>query len=267
MIYVGTSGYSYRDWVGAFYPADLPRYRWLHFYAQFFPAVELNFTYYRPPDARTLARMVEQVPEGFLFAVKAPREVTHERQADAGFFQRFAESLRPLVEAGVLGAVLLQFPYSFHRSEETCAYLRRCRQLWPDLPLVVEFRNREWLTQRTLALLREEGLSFCNVDMPPLSELIPPTALVTASPAYVRFHGRNKEKWWQHQNAWERYNYRYSDEELAEWVPRIREIDGQVERTFVFANNHWQGQAVETARALRRLLGLEEHGELRADAD
>jgi uncharacterized protein YecE (DUF72 family) len=164
----------------------------------------------------------------------------------------------PLQRQGKLGAVLLQFPYSFHKSEESVRYLERCFELLPDLPLVVEFRSQEWVSQRTLALLREAGVGFCNVDLPGLPGLPPRTAFVTSERAYVRLHGRNREKWWQHDEAWERYDYSYSREELSEWVPHLLDMAAEAEHLYVFANNHWEGQSVSTARQLRLFLEQEE---------
>ncbi len=254
MIYVGTSGFSYKDWVGPYYPDGLDKKDWLNFYAREFRTCELNFSYYRIPNAWTLARMADKTPADFLFTLKAFRGMTHEREDSEVRFAQFVEALTPLMEQGKFGCVLLQFPYSFHATPENRDYLRLCRQWLGDLPAVVEFRNARWLSEETYALLRELGLGFCCVDEPRLKGLIPPVARVTAKVAYVRFHGRNAAKWWQHEHAWERYDYSYSDEELAEWVPKIRQLDERAERTFVFANNHWRGQSVGTCRQLRALL-------------
>lgn len=122
------------------------------------------------------------------------------------------------------------------------------------MPVVVEFRNARWLREDVFGWLRSHGLGFCCVDEPPLPNLLPPIAEATSNIAYVRLHGRNKEKWWQHEHAYERYDYTYSPEELEEWLPKIRYLDSMAERTFVFANNHWQGQAVSTIRQLRMML-------------
>jgi uncharacterized protein YecE (DUF72 family) len=124
-----------------------------------------------------------------------------------------------------------------------------------ELPVVMEFRNREWISPQIFDLLRELRLGFCCVDQPHLKGLIPPIAEVTGPVAYVRFHGRNAAKWWQHEESWERYDYTYTTEELSEWVPKIKSLNEQAEMTFAFANNHWQGQAVDTARQLKMLLG------------
>jgi uncharacterized protein YecE (DUF72 family) len=264
VIYVGTSGYGYDDWQGPFYPPGLARRERLAFYAAEFDAVELNFTYYRMPTADHLQRLVEQArlgsasaAQGFQFSVKAHQDITHHRRGGPTPFAQLRAAVAPLQRQGVLGAVLLQFPYRFGWSQENVRYLLRCFELLPDLPLVVEFRSQTWLSQRTLGLLREAGVGFCNVDLPELPGLPPRTAFVTSATAYVRFHGRNKQKWWVHDEAWERYDYSYGSEELSEWVPHLLEMDENAERLFAFANNHWEGQAVSTARQLRLILERE----------
>jgi uncharacterized protein YecE (DUF72 family) len=254
VIHIGTSGYSYDDWVGAFYPSDVPKNAWLAFYAHEFSAVEINFTYYRLPDPRTLGAMAAKTPPGFLFTVKASQELTHTRKDNSAAFAQFVQALGPLISGQRFGCVLAQFPYSFHPDQANRDYLITFREHMGDLPVVVEFRNAGWLSAQTFALLRDHHLGFCCVDEPRLKGLIPPIAEATGSIAYVRFHGRNAQKWWQHEQAWERYDYTYVKEELQEWVPKIRELDSKAQHTFLFANNHWEGQAVDTARQLRLLL-------------
>jgi len=256
-ILIGTSGFSYKDWVGPVYPADLPRADWLRFYAREFSTCELNFSYYRIPDARTLERMAEKVPQGFLFALKAFRGITHKREEPEAQIAKFVQALLPLQEAAKFACVLAQFPYSFHAGDENLAYLHRLRDGFGDLPVVVEFRGRDWITDHTLETLRALNFGFCCVDQPRLSGLVPPVAVATSPLAYVRFHGRNAAKWWRHDEAWERYDYAYSDDELREWLPKIRQLDEEAALTLVYMNNHWQGQAVGTARQLRLLLEQE----------
>jgi uncharacterized protein YecE (DUF72 family) len=256
MIYIGTSGFSYDDWVGPYYPVDLAKKDWLSFYAGEFKALEINFTYYRMPNAQTLAGMARKVPSDFLFTVKATQEMTHSRDADAGLFPQFIDALQPLIDQGKFGAVLAQFPSSFHNTPENVVYLKAFREWWRDLPVVVEFRNVEWLTEAAFALLREQSLGFCCVDEPRLQGLLPPVAVTTSAVAYVRFHGRNAQKWWRHEQAYERYDYSYSQPELAEWIPKIKKLNETGEKVFVFANNHYRGQGIDTARQLRLMLGV-----------
>jgi uncharacterized protein YecE (DUF72 family) len=254
MIYLGTSGYSYADWKDVFYPVHLNRGEWLEFYATEFRTVELNFTYYRIPTVDQMHRYARQTPEGFVFTVKAHQDITHTRKGDPGPFVQFRTAVAALGEEGKLGAVLLQFPHSFRNVKDNVYYLLHCIRQLHRLPLVVEFRNGDWLTQRTLSMLREWEVGFCNVDMPKLPGLVPKTAFVTSPVAYVRFHGRNAAKWWEHTHAWERYDYMYSAAELEEWMDHLLQMKEQAEKLFVFANNHWQGQAVATARQIRMLL-------------
>jgi len=253
-ILIGTSGFSYKDWVGPVYPEGMPKSEWLSFYAQEFPTCELNFSYYRIPTARTLGRMAEKVPAGFLFTVKAYKGITHEREEPERDMEQFKAALAPLVEAEKFACLLAQFPYSFHATPANRDYLKRVREGFGDLPVVVEFRSREWIGERTFEDLRVLDLGFCCVDQPRLKNLLPPLAVTTAGVAYVRFHGRNRAKWWQHDEAWERYDYTYSDEELVEWVGKIRQLDEKAPLTLVYMNNHWQGQAVGTARQLKTLM-------------
>jgi len=149
---------------------------------------------------------------------------------------------------------LIQFPYSFHANRTNRDYLKRVREGFEDLPAVVEFRSCDWISERTFDELRALNLGFCCVDQPRFKNLVPPVAVATGPVAYVRFHGRNRQKWWKHDEAWERYDYTYSDEELVEWVDKIGQLDAEAPLTLVYMNNHWQGQAVGTARQLGMLM-------------
>jgi uncharacterized protein YecE (DUF72 family) len=206
--------------------------------------------------------MADQPAEGFVFSVKAHQDITHHRRGDPTPFAQFRAALSALQREDKLGAVLLQFPRSCRSTagvhpKESIYYLEHCFKQLHELPLIVEFRSSDWITQRTLGLLREWGVGFCNVDMPELPGLMPRTGIVTAPTAYVRFHGRNAAKWWKHDRAWERYDYTYREDELAEWVPHLCEMDKQAEEVFVFANNHWQGQSIAAVRQLKMLLESE----------
>jgi uncharacterized protein YecE (DUF72 family) len=257
-VLIGTSGFSYKDWVGPVYPEGLPKQEWLSYYATEFRTNELNFSYYRIPAARTLDQMAAKVPEGFLFAIKAFKGITHEREDAqatlASHMKQFTEALAPLIDAQKFACVLAQFPHSFHANQANRDYLKRVREGFGDLPVVVEFRSREWIDERTYEELRDLNFGFCCVDQPRFKNLVPPVAVATGPVAYVRFHGRNYQKWWRHDEAWERYDYSYSDEELKEWLPKINQLDEESPLTLVYMNNHWQGQAVGTARQLRILM-------------
>jgi len=255
MIYIGTSGFSYDDWVGHFYPDKIQKRDMLRYYAQHFKAVELNFTYYRMPNATTLAQMSAKTPDDFQFVVKANSLMTHERETDPAVFQQFCEALEPLISADKFGCILAQFPYSFGPSSRSADYVRFLREQIPELPVVVEFRNRQWVGQETFDLLTELDLGYCCVDEPPLRGLMPRVAVATSDTGYVRFHGRNAEQWWEHEHAWQRYDYLYSEEELREWVGKVQAVAERTCRTHVFFNNHYQGKAALNASLFEQMLG------------
>lgn len=254
MIYLGTSGFSYKEWVGTFYPKKIPQKEWLAYYSREFNACELNSTYYILPGLSSIKSMADKTPEGFLFSVKANQEMTHRRENNSAVFDGFCQMLQPLIAAGKLGCVLAQFPYSFQLNSHNMEYLALFKERMGKLPVVIEFRNARWLKSEVFEWLRQHDLGFCCVDEPSLPNLLPPIAEVTSNIGYIRFHGRNAAKWWQHEQAYERYDYSYSSEELGEWLPKIRKLDSIAEKTFVFANNHWRGQAVNTIRQLRTML-------------
>jgi uncharacterized protein YecE (DUF72 family) len=253
-VLIGTSGYSYQDWVGPFYPAGTRKEDFLSLYAAQFPVVELNFSYYQQPNQRTLQRMIEITPDGFQFALKAHRSMTHDItgtwEADIATFR---EGVRPLQDSGRLASVLLQFPYSFGYTPESRGRLATLCQELSDLPLAVEFRKSDWLQEPVFQGLRERGVSLVSVDEPDLPRLLRPTSEVTGSFGYVRFHGRNKANWWTGDNA-SRYDYLYSPGELSGWVDRIRSILERVPVLLLFFNNHWRGNAAQNAREMRRIL-------------
>lgn len=257
MIYVGTSGYSYKDWIGPFYPEGIKQKEMLAFYAQHFNCVEINATYYSVFSDKTFASMAERTPAGFRFSIKAPGTVTHlpadtrmPLHEDARFFR---ENIEPLREQEKLSAVLVQFPSSFKPSERTTEYLRRLREAWDDVCLVAEFRNRAWQSNETLELLAKLRMNWCNVDQPQFKTLLHPSSDVTDGRGYVRFHGRNYQKWWNGDNT-TRYDYLYTPEELQPWAGRLVDVDAEVKETLAFFNNHRRAQAVENAEMLSAML-------------
>ena len=254
MIKVGTSGFSYPEWRGPFYPEGLHQQHMLDYYARHFPAVEINSTYYHIPPPRNMAGMARRAEGRLEFSVKVHQDMTHTREKYADALPPFRAAITPLREAGALGCLLAQFPFSFKAAPANTDFLRRIvADLAPD-PVVVEFRHRSWTTDETFALLRELGAAYCCVDEPPLANLPPPVVRVTAPLAYVRFHGRNRQKWWSHAEASERYDYLYSETELREWIPGLRKLAEASRKCYAFFNNHARGQAVANAQTLIRLL-------------
>jgi len=254
VIYVGTSGFKFDDWKGTFYPEALKPKDWLNYYGSRFNCLEVNSTYYRLLHPATFFHMANKVPAGFQFTVKAYRSLTHEPGADnEADFAAFRDSFGPLLEADKFGCVLAQFPTSFHNTPGNRQYLAHLCDQFLDGPLVIEFRNREWVRDEVYDFLRSRQVGWCAVDEPQFRSLMPPIAIATSPIGYVRFHGRNYQKWWKGDSK-ERYDYLYSREELMEWVPKIRQLAKQTERVYVFMNNCFMGQAAQNAEEMRELL-------------
>jgi uncharacterized protein YecE (DUF72 family) len=254
VIRLGTSGFKFDDWKGHFYPPGVAEKDWLAFYAQRFSCLEVNSTYYRILNAAIFRSMARKVPRGFLFTVKAHRTMTHEvGPGTAEDFKTFIGSVEPLLEEKKFGCLLAQFPTRFQNVPENRSYLLDFKERCAGLPLVVEFRSRDWLQPETFNFLRENELSFCCVDEPQFRSLMPPVAEATSSISYVRFHGRNYENWWSG-DVKRRYDYLYSLDELKEWAPKIRRLDDMSSECFVFMNNCYQAKAATNALQFADLL-------------
>ncbi|MGH7742320.1 MAG: DUF72 domain-containing protein [Candidatus Eiseniibacteriota bacterium] len=257
-VLVGTSGYSFPDWVGPFYPSGTRSGEFLSFYARHFGVVEVNSTYYRIPQPRMLWQMEQKTPDGFRFVVKLHQSMTHEGSLDPASFRDFLAALTPLKDAGKYDGLLAQFPWAFRFSPRSLDHLRALRERLPGEPLFVEFRHASWTEPSVPARLREQHLGFCAVDEPDLPGLMPAVTHVTAEDAYVRLHGRNAQNWWARpiagQSQGDRYDYDYSPAELGEWVKKVAELATQARRTYVFFNNCHAGQAARNAALMKELL-------------
>jgi uncharacterized protein YecE (DUF72 family) len=254
-ILVGTSGFFYKDWAGGFYPGDMPADEYLSFYAGRFNALELNFSYYRMPEEEQSARMLEKSDGRVEFTIKAGRQLTHEitENSITVFLPLFLKGISPFIQEDRLGAVLLQFPQSFHYTPENRFYLKSLIDAMSYLPVAVEFRQREWLRDSVYRTLEDLGAAFVCVDEPPLPSLVPPVAIATSDIGYIRFHGRKKKDWYG-TDSMARYDYLYSEAELKEWTPRILSLAKKTKKLFVFFNNHARSQAPANARMLINLL-------------
>jgi uncharacterized protein YecE (DUF72 family) len=228
-----------------------------------FDAVELNFTYYTMPVARTMESMARRTLPGFEFVVRTHKDMTHDIWTDESrktlkdtrpAFEQFRAGIAPLVEAGRLGCVLVQFPVFFYPVPGSFEYLRRLPELVPGVRLVVEFRNRAWLRDTAFELLAEAGMGYCVVDEPKLPRLMPFDARATADVVYFRFHGRNRN--WFNADRSERYNYLYSSAELGEFEQPVRSLAGSAASTYVFFNNCHAGAAARNALMMKQMLGL-----------
>jgi uncharacterized protein YecE (DUF72 family) len=267
VIRIGTAGWSYPDWEGVVYPAGAgARFDPLRYLAGFVDCIEINNSFYRIPAPTHASSWVRRVSEqdGFLFTVKLWRGFTHQAPglspADARKAAReFRDFLTPLHEAGRLGAVLIQFPYSFHATTENGERLRELLERLEAYPLAVEFRHASWLREELLDLLRQRGVAFCNIDQPEISANIPATAHCTSEIGYVRLHGRSASAWFDEGAGRDkRYDYLYGAEELAGWVDRISILAAGTRDVFIIANNHYRGKGLVNALELKSMIENEE---------
>ena len=259
-IRVGPAGWSYADWAGIVYPSRKPKgFREAEYLSQFFDTIEINTSFYqplRPEHCRQWISLVSANPR-FVFTAKLWQRFTHELVANAEDERAVRAGFDVLRGAAKLGAVLLQFPFSFHRTEENVAYLGKLLKRFSDYPLVVEVRHATWNDKAFYAMLHERGVGFCNIDQPVIGRSMKPTERATACVAYVRLHGRRYDSWFSDDPAMppsERYNYLYTEGELDPWAARVRHIAGGGDTTYVIANNHFEGKAVVNALQLVHLL-------------
>lgn len=258
-IRVGPAGWSYSDWEGTVYPPHGSKFDPLAYLAGFFDTIEINSPFYRIPPPTHAKSWVKRVGENphFKFTTKIFRGFTHEdADVKSGDVEAFRNYLDPLAEAGRLGAVLLQYPWSFKNAPESIDKLDALFRNFTHYPLALEVRHSSFQNDAFIRFLDERNVSWVNVDQPLFSDSVKPADAVTGPVAYVRLHGRNYEKWFAHKESWERYNYLYSKEELAPWVDRVRTMSKEKE-TYVVTNNHFRGQAVVNAADLQDALGID----------
>lgn len=258
-IRIGPAGWSYKDWEGTVYPPHGSKFDHLAYLASFFDTIEINSPFYRippPTHSKSWVRRVVDNPN-FKFTTKVFRGFTHDDAslADAGV-TAFRNYLDPLADANRLGAVLLQYPWSFKNSEESRDKLAALFNAFDGYPLALEVRHSTFQNEEFLQFLNEHDVAWVNVDQPLFHDSVKPSDAMTGPLAYARLHGRNYEKWFAHGETWERYNYLYSKEELAPWVSRIQTM-ATAKETYVVTNNHFRGQAIVNAVELEESLGMD----------
>ena len=267
-IFIGTSGWSYPKgegtWNGYFYPPG--KIVELEYFSQFFNTVEINSSFYRPPNPGYVYNWVKRTPPGFLFAMKLWQKFTHPRmyhdatgeeaivsQSDVDTFR---SGIEPLAKSGKLGALLAQFPPSFKNDDYGRQILGAVAKTFGGYPLAVELRHRSWSDDETTAtLLKENNVAWVQIDDPKFSTSVAQEVPVTSGLAYFRFHGRNAKDWWSGDSE-SRYRYLYSPEEISELADRIKTAAEQVGMLFAYFNNHWQAYAPRNANDLKKSLQL-----------
>jgi uncharacterized protein YecE (DUF72 family) len=239
----GTSGWSYKEWVGPFYETSAKMFS---YYTRFFKTAEINSTFYAYPSKALIFGLTRTSLKDFVFSAKLPRAITHERRLDLtqkaeNYLLRFLDLLEPLKARGKLGSLLIQLPPSFSYESDLEKLEKFLEVLPKGYDFTVEFRNLSWMREETWALLRTHNVAYCIVDEP----LLPPDVHLTADFAYFRWHGRGRRPW---------YDYRYSPEELERWVPRIERVGEKVGRIYGYFNNHYHGYAVENCIEILEML-------------
>ncbi len=285
-IRVGTASWTDKTLLASgWYPpeVDTPEAR-LKYYAERFPVVEVDSTYYTPPNERNSALWVARTPKDFRFNVKAFSLLTKHptrpsalykdlrpdttknvyvddlpRESVDQVWERFLAALDPLHQAGKLGAVLFQFPHWFAISKANKAYILECKERAAPYPLCVEFRSATWFrddenTKETLEFLASYAVPFVCVDMPQgYRSSIPPVLAATAPDlAVVRFHGHSGK--WESKDIYERFGYLYDEAQLRPWVPKLQELAQQVQEAHVLMNNCYRNYAQVNAQQLAGLL-------------
>ncbi len=253
---VGPAGWNYKDWEGVVYPAGAGKaFDPLAFLADYFDTIEINSSFYAPPrpsDAASWARRAANNPR-FRFTAKAWQRLTHERneateeslKSDADAVRR---SMTPLADAGVLGALLIQFPWSFRYTPENLGHLERVFRILAGFRLVLEVRHGSWDRPELYAFLKEHTVAFCNVDQPVIGNSLRPSSQVTSPVGYFRLHGRNYQNWFKEDAGRDaRYDYLYPKSEIREVARLIKAATQTAEETYAITNNHFRGQALVNA--------------------
>ncbi len=275
---VGTCGFSYPGappggWSGVFYPKTRGRrVDELEFYATYFNTVEINSTFYRPATPAMAQGWVDKTPEDFEFAVKAWQKFTHPRKLgeeaggagelwrgfDAADVDLFCQGIAPLSDSGKLGPLLFQYPASFRHDEKNLEKLSQTLAAFEPYRKVVELRHKSWsdYAEETQAVLSRLNAAWAYIDEPKFASSVKQDLDFPGSIAYLRLHGRNQEKWWSHEDAWERYDYFYPPASVRRLGARIKQLATKSPATtfYVFFNNHARGQAVANALMLESQL-------------
>jgi len=243
-ILLGTSGWSYRDWIGPLYKKR--EKSMLSAYSKVFKTVEINSTFYRYPSKGMAMGWLKYSPTDFVFVAKLPKLITHEKKLSLAEgveddLKRFCELMEPLHLNGKLGCILIQLPPRFGFDLDLMADFFKI--LPTNIKFAVEFRDLSWMRDETWRLLKKYEVAYTIVDEP----LLPPEVHVTSKIAYFRWHGRGTRPW---------YNYRYGINELKPWVPKVKEVASKVETVYGYLNNHYHGYAVENCLQVLEMLGV-----------
>jgi uncharacterized protein YecE (DUF72 family) len=260
-LYIGTAGWAYPHWNGVVFPRAHPAGQHaLETLGRIFSLVEINSSFYQPlkPEvAKLWVKKVDGNPR-FRFTAKLHQRFTHARILEDAEIAQFKNGIRPLHQAGKLGALLMQFPWSFRFTAENREFLIRLRRAFGEFPLAAEMRHNSWMAEEAVGTFLDYRIGFCNIDQPDYTRAMPPTAFLTSDVGYVRLHGRNPKN---SLGAYDReaargkqHDYLYSESELAGWAARVERISRFAEATFVIFNNDAQAKSVVNALEFQQMM-------------
>jgi len=242
-LYFGCAGWSYKEWVGPLYDRDKSM---LQQYASVFDTVEINSSFYRPLDEGTILGLTKYTKRGFMFSAKINRKFTHDlrlklSEASTEQLEEFVQLFDPLLTQDRLGCFLVQLPPSLKRNDGLLEGFLAALPRRYDY--VVEFRHKSWMDENTWRILSKYQAAYCIVDEP----LLPPEIHITSDIGYIRWHGHGERPW---------YDYRYSQQQLQDWVPQIKKVQENTKKTFGVFNNHFHGYAPENCVQTMEMLGI-----------
>ena len=259
-IRVGVAGWDYPDWKGIVYPSfanrQFDRLSWI---TRFVDLIEVNTSFYHPLAPRVAASWVRRTEDrpGIRFSAKSHRSWSHEGECDAAeVVPPTLRGLQPLLDAGRLGALLIQFPQSFHFTPASLERIERLAERLRDWPVVVEVRHVSWEADEVEAWFRDRAIGWCAVDQPRVgSSTARPLPRVTSPVGYMRLHGRNTRDWFRPEAGRDaRYDYLYTTDELQDVADAARRMSGSARELLVVQNNHFRGQALVNALQLKQLI-------------
>jgi uncharacterized protein YecE (DUF72 family) len=266
-IYIGTAGWSYKDWLTSFYPQSQSKnFDWLEFYSMYFNVVEVNSSYYTYIDPKIVDGWIKKIEdrEDFLFTIKLHQDFTHKKKYSSEQIKSVKTNLNKLIKVNRFGGLLIQFPYSFVLDKENANHIKSLIDIFSEYEKFVEVRHKSWFIQRFFNFLENSNSSLCTIDQPQIGEAVEFNPIKAGNNLYIRFHGRNTKAWkasisnygkeqtYEQQN--ERYNYLYSPGELIEIEQKLKEVLDTVKKVFIILNNHPNGNAVANAYELIHLL-------------
>jgi len=271
---IGTSGWSYKDWVGTFYPKTQSKtFDWLEYYSEYFNAVEVNSTYYTYINPSVVEGWINKVEdkENFLFTIKLHQNFTHIRKYSNENIKAVKINLEKLTKAERFGGLLIQFPYSFVLNKENANHIKTLVEIFSEYDKFIEVRHKSWFIERFFNFISKNRTTLCTIDQPDIGEAIGFNTLHSGESllegqtgSYVRLHGRNKDAWlesinnfnkgqsYEQQSA--RYNYLYTPGEIVELGLKIKDAMKKDKKIFIYFNNHPNGNAVVNALELINFL-------------